>query len=468
MIDILIVGAGLSGIGSYVYLKKQFPNKTIKVIEKRESLGGTWDVFKYPGVRSDSDMYTLGYSFKPWTKGFFASGSEILEYIADVANDYNVDIDYGVNGESLEWNDNHWTLTTNNKAYQARFVLSATGYINHDKAHIPQFKDSQLFSGIIAHTQFWQDIDYTNKNIVVIGSGATAFSIVPELAKTSNVTMIQRSPTYMRNESSNPDWLQRIKETSTDSMDVHTKAREFSKNFQYESVTRCLDRPDAMKRILIKDVQRKLKNGTDISHFTPNYDPWQQRLCTVVDDDFIDAINGKVSIVTDNIERFTQTGVLLSSGTEIQADIIVYATGFETQMNGSMNVKVNGVEKKFGEQLTYKGVMLEDIPNFGFIFGYTKMSWTLKLELALEYYIRVLTELFDNDVYCVPVNDINADKTNGFLDLQTNFYLRNENMFPRVASYPWVNQNDIIKDQVVLSEDINDGVLKFHASLDKI
>lgn len=470
-VDILIIGAGLSGIGAYVYFKKEFPNKTIKIIEKRKSLGGTWDVFRYPGVRSDSDMYTLGYSFKPWTKGFFASGQEILDYINETAIENNVEIDFDTVGTVLEWSNDRWILNTNKESYTANFVLSTTGYINHSKAHVPKFKDSELFEGTIVHTQFWKDIDYKNKNIVVIGSGATAFSVVPALAKDSNVTMIQRSPTYMRTEASEPHWLSEIKQTSSDLMEIHTRARDYSKNFQYESVNRCINRPDAMKRILIKDVEKKLKPEISIKHFTPNYTPWEQRLCTLVDDDFIKSINDGVSIETDSIERFTKNSVVLSSGKEIPADIIVYATGFETEMNGSMKIIVNGLEKKFGDQLVYKGVMVEDLPNFGFIFGYTKMSWTLKLELALEYYIRVLRYMGDNEYkVCVPVNDSVTEKLSGFLDLQTNFYLRNENMFPRVSkTMPWTNINDIVKDKSVLTtEDINDGVLRFYASLDKI
>lgn len=470
-VDILIIGAGLSGIGSYVYLKKQFPNKTIRIIEKRKSLGGTWDVFRYPGIRSDSDMYTLGYSFKPWTKGFFASGQEILEYINDTAIENNVEIDFDTIGLILEWANNKWTLTTNKETYVANFVLSTTGYINHDIAHTPVIENSHLFEGIITHTQFWEDIDYKDKKVVVIGSGATAFSIVPELAKNSNVTMIQRSPTYLRTESSEPKWLSDIKQSSTSSMEVHTRAREHSKNFQYESVNRCISRPDAMKRILIKDVERKLNPKIDIKHFTPNYSPWAQRLCTIVDDDFIGAVNKGVNIETDSIKHFTKNSVVLSSGKEISADIIVYATGFETQMNGAIKIIVDGSEKYFGEQLVYKSVMIEDLPNFGFIFGYTKMSWTLKLELALQYYIRVLKYMNDNDyTVCVPINECGIEKTSGFLDLDTNFYLRNEYMFPRIStSLPWTNTNDIVVDKTLLTEeDVNDGILRFYASLDKI
>jgi cation diffusion facilitator CzcD-associated flavoprotein CzcO len=341
-------------------------------------------------------------------------------------------------------------------------VLSTTGYINHDKAHVPKFKDAELFEGEVLHTQFWKDIDYNGKNVVVIGSGATAFSIVPELAKQSSVTMIQRSPTYMRTESSEPTWLTDIKQSS-DPIDVHARAREYSKNFQYESVNRCVDRPQAMKRILIKDVQRKLNADIDIKHFTPNYSPWEQRLCTLIDDDFINAVNNGVSIETDNIDRFTKNSIILSSGKEILADVIVYATGFETQMNGSMKIVVNSQEKKFGKQLVYKGVMIEGLPNFGFIFGYTKMSWTLKLDLALQYCVRVLNFMIENNYNsCTPVNKLNIVGTSGFLDLQTNFYLRNESMFPRVATLPWTNNNDIVADKItLLDNNVDDGILKF-------
>ena len=455
-VDFLIIGAGLAGIGAAVHFKNKYPNKTFAIVEKRSSIGGTWDVFKYPGVRSDSDMFTLGYSFKLWTGNFFATGEEINNYIKETANEYNITehIHFNTTANSLEWNNDIWTLYTNRETYNAKFVLCATGYINHEQSYSPRFKNLDVFTGSIVHTQHWQDIDYKDKNIAVIGSGATAYTLIPALVKQSkHVTMIQRSPSYIRLEDSEPTWLDR------------TQPREQSAQQQYQYYTVCKEHPAGMKRKILNEVKRRLDPAVDIKHFTPDYMPWDRRICTIVDNDFINAVNsGSVSVETDTIEEFTATGIQLVSGKLVSADIVVLATGFETRMMGNVVVKVNGIDTKIAERKNYKGVMLEDIPNFGFIFGYNGMSWTLKLDLALTYFDRVF-EHMDKNNYTVftPIDTEQIPGDTGFLDSKINFYLRNETQFPRqTSSLPWMNTNNYITDQAVLTHDaVDDGILQW-------
>ena len=457
-VDLLIIGAGLAGIGSAVHFKQNFPDKTFAIVEKRSSIGGTWDVFKYPGVRSDSDMFTLGYSFKPWTGSYFATGEQINNYIKETSDEYGITehIHFNTTASGLEWEDKHWMVYTNKELYRAKFILCATGYINHEHSHHPFIKNRDKFLGKTVHTQYWNNVDYANKNVVVIGSGATAYTLVPELTKAEkHVTVIQRSPTYVRSEQRQPDWLR--------DLDDRTKARDISIEQQQFYHRTCKDRPAGMKRIIINDVKKRLNSDIDIKHFTPNYMPWDQRVCTTVDYDFLDCINnGSASIETDTIESFTETGVLLASGKTIDADIIVYATGFETRIMGDVSIKVNDKYIDYRQQKVYKGVMIENIPNFGFIFGYASLAWTLKVDLALQYFVRLFNYM-DNNVYheCMPYDANNIQGTTGFLDLQSNFYKRNEHMFPRVSdSMPWSINNNYNKDKVLLLEDeLDDGML---------
>lgn len=468
-VDFLIIGAGLAGIGAAVHFQKRYPTKTFAIIEKRSSIGGTWDVFRYPGVRSDSDMFTLGYSFKPWTGNFFAAGEEINNYIKETAEEYDITkhIYFNNTASGLEWENNQWTLYTNRQEFTAKFVLFATGYINHEHSHHPYIRHYNKFKGKIVHTQYWDDtIDYADKNIAVIGSGATAYTLIPELAKTAkHVTMIQRSPTYVRSENGNPEWLQQIRKSETDELTIHTKAREQSIVLQQNQYHMCKERPVPMKRILINDVKKNLHSDIDIKHFTPNYMPWDQRICAIVDNDFLNKVNeGSVTIETDTINTITEDGIVLDSGKSIDADIIVMATGFETRMFGDVVIRVNGNYVDITKQKAYKGSMIESVPNFGYIFGYASMSWTLKLELALEYFSRVFDYMHENKhAVCVPVDDNNVEGTTGFIGLSANFYLRSEHRFPRQGqSLPWMNTNNLETDKKILTIDpINDGALKF-------
>jgi cation diffusion facilitator CzcD-associated flavoprotein CzcO len=468
-VDFLIIGAGLAGIGAAVHFQKQYPNKTFAIVEKRGSIGGTWDVFKYPGVRSDSDMFTLGYSFKPWTGSYYATGQEINNYIKETAQEYNITqhIHFNTTASGLEWQDNQWTLYTNNDMFVAKFVLFATGYINHERSHFPFIKNHNSFKGKIIHTQYWDsDIDYTDKKIVVIGSGATAYTLVPELAKTAkHVTMIQRSPSYVRSEERNPEWLKDIRKELSDPQEIHDKVRLYSTHIQHNQFHNSRQRPEVMKRLLINDVKKQLDPTVDIKHFTPNYMPWDQRICKIIDNDFIQTVNsGTVSIETDTIESFTVNTVVLSSGKEVEADIIVMATGFKTRMMGDISIKVDDVDKDYTKLKAYKGTMIEDLPNLGYIFGYASMSWTLKLELALSFYSRVF-DYMDKNNYSVfvPFDENTVESGTGFIDLSANFYTRSEDKFPRQGvELPWQNTNNIVVDKTMLLEDpIDDGVLKF-------
>lgn len=469
-VDFLIIGAGLAGIGAAVHFQKQYPNKTFAIVEKRGSIGGTWDVFKYPGVRSDSDMFTLGYSFKPWTGSYFATGEEINNYIKETAEEYDITkhIHFSTTASGLEWEQDHWTLYTNKEMFTAKFVLLATGYINHEMSHFPFIKNHNEFKGKVIHTQYWDsDLDYKDKKVIVIGSGATAYTLVPELAKsTKHVTMIQRSPSYVRNEPSEPDWLTDIRKEELDSQVTYDKIRLYSTHIQHTQFHTSKQRPEAMKRLLINDVKKQLNPEVDMKHFTPNYLPWDQRICKIVDNDFLATVNnGTVSIETDTIDYFTENSIKLSSGKEIEADIIVMATGFKTRMMGDIMIKVNDVVKDYTKLKAYKGTMIEDLPNLGYIFGYASMSWTLKLELALQFYSRVF-DYMDQNNYSVftPVDEKNIDSGTGFIDLSANFYTRSEDKFPRQGvELPWQNTNNIVIDRTMLLEDpINDGVIKFY------
>jgi cation diffusion facilitator CzcD-associated flavoprotein CzcO len=334
-------------------------------------------------------------------------------------------------------------------------------------AYQPKFNNSSDFSGKIIHAQYWDSaIIHQNKSVVVIGSGATAYTLVPELAKQAkHVTMIQRSPTYVRSESDNPQWLQQIRSNYDSELTIHLAARNESITRQKNQYHICRERPVPMRRILINDVKKELAEDIDIKHFTPTYMPWDQRICTIVNNDFIKCVNtGKVTIETDTIESFTKTGIVLASGTEVQADIVIMATGFETRIIGDVVVRINNNTIDISQLKAYKGSMIEGLPNFGYVFGYASMSWTLKLELTLEYFSKVFDFMTEhNHTACVPIDDCRIQGDSGFIGLSSSFYLRNEAKFPRQgASKPWVNTNNFDDDRTMLLEEpVNDGILKF-------
>ena len=405
-VDVLIVGAGLSGICAAYYLQTECPRKTFTILEARQALGGTWDFFRYPGIRSDSDLYTFGFSFRPWREDkSIADGASILRYLKDAAAEYGIDrkIRYGETVTRASWNssDSRWIVDVRRTdgasiRYGCNFLYLCAGYYNYDEGYMPGWPGMERFRGQIVHPQDWpEDLAYERKRVVVIGSGATAVTLVPALAeKAAHVTMLQRSPSYV---ASLPavdyiaNWLRRgLPERA-----AYTLARwknVLISMFYYRLARR---RPEAMKRLLMKGVKAELGPDFDAEqHFTPPYNPWDQRLCLVPDGDLFKAIrSGRASIVTDTIKSFTETGIALASGEQLDADIIVTATGLKLRLMGGMDLLMDGAPADLSKRFLYKGMMLSDIPNLAYSIGYTNASWTLKCELIARYVCRILNHM---------------------------------------------------------------------------
>src|SRR5690554_5807823 len=421
-LDIIIMGAGLSGIGTACHIKRNLKDKSFAIIENRETLGGTWDLFKYPGIRSDSDMYTLGYSFKPWVHPkSIAEGELILSYIKEAATEYDVEknIHFNTKIESVHW-DSHthlWTLKcTDNQTqkevyFSAKYIISCMGYYNYEKGHRPIFKGEKEFKGTIIHPQFWpEDLDYSNKEVVIIGSGATAVTLLPAMAeKAKHVTMLQRSPTYIAS-IPEKDHLSDALRLVLPDMLVHRLGRARGVALQRGVFRLSQSAPKLISTILRGLVKRQVGNKVDMKHFTPSYNPWDERLCAVPNGDLFKALRkGHASVVTNHIDKFTKNGILLQNGEELEADIIVTATGFNIQLLGGMQLSVNQEPVKLTEGMVYKGTLFEGIPNAAMIFGYTNSSWTLKSDLSSEYICRLLNYM--DQMGAVKATPINNDPT---------------------------------------------------------
>jgi len=400
--DVLIIGAGLSGIGAAVHLRQNCPNKTFAILEGREAIGGTWDLFRYPGIRSDSDMHTLGYNFKPWKNPkAIADGPSIRAYVQEAAAEYNIvqHIHFKHLVRRLSWSskDAMWTVESDHDGQcvvlTARYVLMCAGYYRYSAGYTPEFTGSSNYQGKLIHPQFWpEDLDYTGKRIVVIGSGATAVTIVPAMAdKAAHVTMLQRSPTYMVSlpaVDSTANWLRSVLPLS-----LAYKLTRW-KNIMWQLFLFNFARlfPERAKNNLLKMIRQSLGPDYDLeTNFTPRYKPWDERLCLVPDNDFFNAIKAKkVSVVTDQINTFTKTGIKLQSGKELEADIIVTATGLELQFIGGAELLVDGKPIDIAKTVLYKGTMFSGVPNLASVFGYTNASWTLRADLLLEYFCRLV------------------------------------------------------------------------------
>jgi len=406
-LDVLVVGAGLSGIGAAVHLKQRCPNKTFAILEGRESSGGTWDLFRYPGIRSDSDMYTLGYSFKPWRgEKAITDGESILNYIRDTAHEYGVDalIRYRHRVVNASWSSDaaRWTLDISHGDGEPRselscsFLYSCSGYYEYSEGYTPELKGRDRFQGRIVHPQKWTpDIDYANKRVVLIGSGATAMTLVPELAKkAAHVTMLQRSPTYVISRPSKDAIGTALRKTLPAQLayDI-TRWKNVLLTMGFYQLSR--RRPKQVKRGLIRQVKKQVGPDFDVrKHFTPTYNPWDQRLCAITEGDLFTGIrDGSISIVTDHIDTFTEKGILLKSGQELEADLIVTATGLNMTFMGSVKLVVDGIPVNVHETLNYKGMMMSDVPNLVCAFGYINASWTLKADLTAEYTCRLLNHM---------------------------------------------------------------------------
>jgi monooxygenase len=401
-LDVLIVGAGLSGIGAAWHLQKNCPGKRYAILEGRAASGGTWDLFRYPGVRSDSDMYTLGYRFRPWKDAkAIADGPSILSYIREVASDHGIDrqIRYGhrVVGASWSTPDARWTVEIERGGERVflscGFLWMCSGYYRYEAGYLPEFPGIDGFKGRVVHPQHWpQDLDYAGKKVVVIGSGATAVTVVPSMAETaSHVTMLQRSPTYVVARPAQDPIANKLRRRLPLKLAyMLTRWKNVLLGMYFYQL--CKRKPEKVKSLIVGGVRQMLGPDYDVAkHFTPKYNPWDQRLCLVPDADLFRAIRkNKASVVTDTIETFTEKGIKLKSGAELEADVVVTATGLVVQSLGGMKLVVDGKPVKPSDTMIYKGMMYSDVPNLASIFGYTNASWTLKADLVCEYVCRLL------------------------------------------------------------------------------
>ena len=461
-LDVLIVGAGLSGVGAACHLKRSLPGKSFAVLEAREAIGGTWDLFRYPGIRSDSDMFTLGYSFRPWPgEESIADGSSILRYVRDTARDHRVEdrIRFGHRVERAEWSstDARWTVsatrtdTGENVQLSCGFLYCCTGYYRYDEGYSPSFPGAALFAGEIVHPQHWpEDLDYAGKRVVVIGSGATAVTLVPAMAKCAeHVTMLQRTPTYIIS-------LPRIDPIAA-ALRRRLPAKVANTALRWKNVALTLlsfnfsrRAPKLARKLIRRWAASQLPAGFDVdTHFNPGYNPWEQRLCLVPDGDLFEAIaRGGASIVTDRIETLTEGGVKLASGAELPADILVSATGLNLLMLGGIELSLDGAPVQMGETVGYKGLMLCGIPNMAFTVGYTNASWTLKADLVAGYVCRILGYM-DSHSYatCTPEGPGPAAPTEPIIDLQAGYVLRALDELPRQGtSAPWRLYQNYFRD----------------------
>ncbi len=452
-LDVLIVGAGLSGIGAAFHLQDRCPDKRYGILEARADLGGTWDLFRYPGVRSDSDMHTLGYAFRPWTGAkAIADGPAILQYLRDTAQAYGIDqhIRFHHKVIAASWSSAHarWTVdiersdTGESMQLTCGFLLGCTGYYRYDHGHTPEFAGRERFAGTIVHPQHWpEDLEYAGKRVVIIGSGATAVTLVPAMARTAaHVTMLQRSPSYITSLPSVDPVAKQLRRVLPDRV-VAPIVRWKNVLVQLGIYELSRRRPAVIKRLLRKMLTRQLPAGFDIDrHFTPRYDPWDQRLCLVPDGDLFRALRkGTASIVTDHIDTFTETGVRLRSGETLAADIIVTATGLSLLMLGGIILSVDGAPVDVPRCKTYKGMMLEGVPNFAFAIGYTNASWTLKADLTGEYLCRLLRHMdAHGHQQCVPQNDDPTITDRPLLDFSAGYVQRSIDTLPKQGSKtPW-------------------------------
>ncbi len=457
-VDVLIVGAGLSGIGAACHLKTNHPDKTFAILEAREAIGGTWDLFRYPGIRSDSDMYTLGYSFRPWKDAkAIADGPAILSYIREVASDHGIDsrIRYGHRVVAASWStpNARWTVEIEQGPDKRKatitcgFLWVCSGYYDYAAGYTPEFPGIERFKGRIVHPQKWKDdIDYRGKKVVVIGSGATAVTLVPAMApEAAHVTMLQRSPTYVVARPAEDSIANRLRRRLPIGLAYGlTRWKNVLLGMYFYQL--CKRRPDRAKALILKGVRYFLGPDYDVEkHFTPRYNPWDQRLCLVPDADLFRAIRAKqVSVVTDQIETFTEAGIRLKSGNELEADLVVTATGLALQLLGGMTVEVDGKAIDPADTLAYKGMMYSDMPNFAMVSGYTNASWTLKADLVCEYVCRLLNHMQKNGLrQCTPRLDDPDMERLPWVDFSSGYIQRAVDKFPKQgARRPWrLHQN---------------------------
>lgn len=483
IVDVVIVGAGLSGIGAACHLVRERPGSTYAVLESREDLGGTWDPFRYPGIRSDSDMYTLGYSFRPWReRRAIADGHSILEYLRDTAAEYDVSshIRYGHRVSSASWDSAHgcWSITsettdpatgqTRSKRFRSRWLSVCAGYYRYDRSHRPTFPGEENFRGPIISPQHWpEDLDWTDKRVTVIGSGATAVTLVPTLAaQAAHVTMLQRTPTYIVSLPGEDAVARTLERLPLPSALVNRAI--FWKNvignvLSYETAQKF---PKLARRLIRRDIERKLGKHLDVSeHFDPPYNPWDQRVCAVPDGDLFTALkDGTAEVVTDTIDRFVANGIETSSGRNIESDIIVAATGLQMLPIGGIELTVDGRRVDLPDTYVYKGMMLSGVPNFNLVIGYTNNSWTLKADLVSRTVGRLLVHLDRQGLDTVTPNAGDGLGSLPFVDLRSGYVQRSISTFPRQGNRtPWrLHQNYLFDVGLFRRDFASDGALVFH------
>ncbi len=475
--DTLIIGAGLSGIGAACRFKTAFPNDSLAVIETREAIGGTWDLFRYPGIRSDSDMLTLGYEFRPWVGDkFLADGPSIKNYVETVAEEYGVTphIQFGSKVERLSFTatDDLWTVTIKDvnsgqmREVQARFVMSAAGYYKYSEGYTPEFRGREDFKGDIIHPQHWPEaFDPTGKEIIVIGSGATAVTLIPELAQSAkHVTMLQRSPSYVASIPSK-DHLGNVLNAILPAKLAFKVNRAKNIGISRYMYKKSRKNPEKAREWFRKKTQKALGKDYPVeTHFNPRYNPWDQRVCMIPDEDMFVAIReGRASVETDHIERFTADGILLKSGKILNADVIITATGLNVVFNGEAEIIVDGEPAEPADSFGYKGMMYSGVPNLISVFGYTNASWTLRADLMSQFAVRLRRYMKERDYSRVVPTAPDGMSKNPWIDFQAGYLQRVMDKLPAQGDHhPWLNIQDYKLDQKLMLEDsIDDGALVF-------
>jgi cation diffusion facilitator CzcD-associated flavoprotein CzcO len=481
--DVAIVGAGISGIGAAYHLKTQCPSMSFVILEAKNSFGGTWITHRYPGVRSDSDLYTFGYRFKPWIGKPIANASEILAYLGEVIDENGLDahIRYRHRIWRARWSsaDNLWTLEgsreTDGAAVRvtANFLWMCQGYYRHEKGYMPEWDGMETFEGRIVHPQSWpEDIDCTGKNVVVIGSGATAATLIPAIAERSkHVTMLQRSPTYYITARNANVLADTLRELEVNEEWIHEIIRRKVLFDQAAFTRRCFSEPEAVKKDLLSAVRAHLGEDYDVeTHFSPKYRPWRQRVAFIPDGDLFQAIRSKrASVVTDEIERFTTSGILTKSGRLLEADIVVAATGFNLNVLGDIDFSVDGQPLNFSERVTYRGIMFVGVPNMAWVFGYFRSSWTLRVDLVGDFVCRLLNHMKSKGLSKVVPSLRAEDKDMPLLpwmdpeDFNPGYVMRSAHLLPRRGNKPeWRHSHDYEADKETLAAaDLSDGTLVY-------
>ena len=475
--DVIIIGAGLSGIGAGYRLQTRCPNKRYVILEGRSEIGGTWDLFRYPGVRSDSDMHTLGYPFRPWKEPeAIADGARILQYVRDTAREFGIDrnIRFRQRVISASWSSENtrWTVeaksdTGESRRYTCKFLYGCTGYYRYDAGYQPEFPGAERFRGRFVHPQQWpEDLDYTDQKVVIIGSGATAVTMVPAMARTAaHVTMLQRSPSYILSLPNHDPIAHLIRRALPERAALHVVRW---KNILINIVIFQISRrsPNRMRRMLRDGATKDLPQGYEVDkHFNPTYQPWDQRLCLIPDSDFYKSISaGRASVVTDQIDTLTEHGIRLKSGEELEADIVVSATGLRMLVVGGVRLIVDGVPVEPSREFIYKGTMISNVPNFAFCVGYTNAPWTLRADLASTYFCRVLNHMHRRGYRtCTPVCDPASLEPRPLLNLTSGYIQRAAADLPKsAATAPWLIRQNYIRDWLTMKlSRLEDGVLQF-------